>query len=87
MTTPAQLDEEQVQRSAEALVRTHGEAATEICAQTSQRWHERGDHEAARLWKRFMLACRQVLSELPTSTGRGASYTGDPGEETDDVKA
>ena len=86
MKTPAQLDEEQVQRSAEALVRTHGEAATEICAQTSQRWHERGDHEAARLWKRFMLACRQVLSERAPSTGNGASCTDDSSEETEDGK-
>ena len=57
----AQVDEEQIQRSAEALVRTHGDQAAMVCAQTSERWLQRGDPEAAQLWNRFMLACRKLL--------------------------
>ncbi len=57
------LDDEQIQRSAEALVRTHGSNAAMVCAQTAERWIKRGDPAAAELWTRFMHACRKMLDE------------------------
>ena len=71
MKEAVQLEEEQIQRSAEALVRTHGDQASMICAQTAERWLERGDPEAAQLWNKFMLACRRILE------GRSARRAGD----------
>jgi hypothetical protein len=63
MKEVTQADEEQIQRSAEALVRTHGDRASMVCAQTAERWRDRGDPEAAQLWNKFMLACRKLLDE------------------------
>lgn len=59
------LDEELIQRSAEALIRTHGSNAAMVCAQTAERWLKRGDPAAAELWTRFMHACRKMLDDKP----------------------
>lgn len=65
MRTVNHLDEEQIQRSAEALIRTHGNNAGMVCAQTAERWMKRGDPHAAELWTKFMHACRKLLDAAP----------------------
>jgi hypothetical protein len=65
MRTVNHLDEEIIQRSAEALLRTHGNNAAMVCAETAERWIKRGDPAAAELWTRFMHACRKMLEERP----------------------
>jgi hypothetical protein len=59
------LEDEQIQRSAEALIRNHGSDAAMVCAQIAERWIKRGDPAAAELWTRFMHACRKMLDGEP----------------------
>ena len=67
MKALARVEDEQIPRSAEALIRTHGDSALAFCAETAQRWLERGDPDAALLWNKFMLACRKLLDGRPGS--------------------
>ena len=43
-----------IQRTAEGLLRAHGEKAVMECAQMADRWTKRGDAEAALVWQRVM---------------------------------
>ena len=58
------MDEEQIKRSAEALVRTHGDRAAMVCAQTAERWLQRGDPVAAELWTKIMHQTRKLMADV-----------------------
>jgi hypothetical protein len=49
-----------VWRSAASMVKTHGDAAPEMCAGLVDRWARRGDQEAAENWRRIMEATRAL---------------------------
>lgn len=54
------LDEEDIWRSAETIIRAHGAHASMLCADTAERWKKRGDMEAFELWVRIMNAVRKI---------------------------
>ena len=46
--------DEEIVRSAETVLRAHGGSAGMVCAQTAEKWRNRGDEAAAELWTRIM---------------------------------
>jgi hypothetical protein len=59
------VDEADILRSAESLLRNHGEKAAMECANMVDRWTARGDKEAAGVWRRVMLAVRKMQAQKP----------------------
>jgi hypothetical protein len=49
-------------RSAESLIRNHGEKAAMECANMVDRWTARGDLEAADVWRRVLRAVRKMTT-------------------------
>jgi hypothetical protein len=50
------VDETDISRSAETMIRAHGGLAALMCAENAERWHKRGDEQAAELWTRILEA-------------------------------
>ena len=59
------VEEMDIYRSAESLLRNHGEKAAMECANMVDRWTARGDKEAANVWRRVMLTVRKLQSHRP----------------------
>lgn len=59
------VDDQYIRRSAESLVRCHGDRAVAIGAETAEKWHKRGDAEAAQLWTSISNAARELMAARP----------------------
>jgi hypothetical protein len=59
------VDEADILRSAESLLRNHGEKAAMECANMVDRWTARGEKEAAGVWRRVKLAVRKMQAQKP----------------------
>jgi hypothetical protein len=57
------VEEMDIFRSAESLLRNHGPKAAMECAQMVDRWTARGDKEAAEVWRRVMIAVRKMQAQ------------------------
>jgi hypothetical protein len=58
-------EEKEIWRSAETMIRAHGGSAAAVCAETAERWKQRGDLKAAQLWTRILEAVRKLDAEMP----------------------
>lgn len=54
------MSDEEICRSAETLIRAHGERAGIMSDETAERWRKRGDQSAAELWTRIAGAVRKL---------------------------
>jgi hypothetical protein len=58
-------NETDIFRSAETLVRNHGDKAAMECANMVDRWTARGDNDAADVWRRVLRAVRKMTTHRP----------------------
>jgi hypothetical protein len=57
------VSEADIFRSAETLLRNHGEKAAMECANMVDRWTARSDMEAGQVWRRAVLAVRKMQTQ------------------------
>jgi hypothetical protein len=59
------VEDRDIFRAAEGLLRNHGDKAPMECASMAERWARRGDIEAAEVWRRIMTAIREMQKQRP----------------------
>jgi hypothetical protein len=59
------VEDSDIFRAAESLLRNHGEKAAMECANLVDRWTARGDKDAADVWRRVMQAVRAMQTRQP----------------------
>ena len=65
LTAAHTVEDQDIFRTAEALIRNHGENADMECAIILELWIARGDKEAADVWLRVMQAIRELQNAPP----------------------
>jgi hypothetical protein len=67
------IGDEDVKRTAEALVRNFGSKASAVCVETMRKMHARNDDAGADTWRRVLVVVRVLLPGKVPSAIRNSS--------------